>query len=152
MKIAIACDHAAIAEKDELVTHLRSRGHSVEDLGVQAGESADYPDQAEAVARQVAAGHADRGVLVCGTGIGMAMAACKVPGIRAATIGDAFSAEMTRRHNDANVACFGARVLPSAAIIRFADIFMESPFDGGRHERRVIKIDALDTASASSPS
>ena len=80
------------------------------------------------------------------------MSACKFAGIRAATIGDAFSAEMTRRHNDANVACFGARVLSSAAIIRFADIFLEAPFDGGRHERRVGKINALDEQGASSPS
>jgi ribose 5-phosphate isomerase B len=152
MKIAVACDHAAIAEKDQLVTHLRSRGHDVEDLGVQHGEAADYPDQAEAVAKRVAAKRAERGILLCGTGIGMAMAASKIHGVRAATIGDAFSAEMTRRHNDANVACFGARVLPSAAIIRFADIFLETHFDGGRHEGRVEKINALDGAGAGSPS
>ncbi len=156
MKLAVACDHAAISEKDELITHLRSRGHSVQDLGCAAGEAVDYPDQALAVAKAVAGGEAERGVLICGTGIGMAMSASKVPGIRAATIGDTFSAEMTRRHNDANVACYGARVISSTAIQRFTDIFLETPFDGGRHERRVGKINALDRApdaeSASSPS
>mgnify|MGYP001825442123 CR=1 FL=1 len=144
MKIAVASDHAAVAERQALVEHLRSRGHDVVDHGVPPGEAADYPDMAEVVAKQVASGGAERGILCCGTGIGICMAAGKVDGVRAATIGDAFSAEMTRRHNDANVACFGARVISAAAMQRFADIFIETPFDGGRHQRRVDKITALE--------
>jgi len=147
MKIAVASDHAAIEERQALAAHLRTAGHDVTDFGCAPGESADYPDPAAAVARAVAAGDAERGLLLCGTGIGICMAAGKVNGIRAATIGDAFSAEMARRHNDANVACFGARILSAAAIQRFADTFLDTPFEGGRHQRRVDKITALESAA-----
>ena len=144
-RIAIATDHAAVDERMLVAEHLRAQGHDVIDLGCAAGEACDYPDQAALVANAVADGKADFGVLICGTGIGVAMSACKVNGIRAATIGDEFSAEMTRRHNDANVACFGARILSATAMMRMTDIFLATPFDGGRHERRVNKINALES-------
>ena len=144
MRIAIASDHAAVDERMGLIEHLKAEGHDVVDHGVAAGEAADYPDQAEKVARDVSDARVEFGVLLCGTGIGVAMAACKVPGVRAATIADPWSAEMTRRHNNANVACFGARIHSVPAMKRMLDVFLASPFDGGRHERRVGKIDALD--------
>jgi ribose 5-phosphate isomerase B len=146
-RIAIATDHAAVDERLKLVEHLSAAGHHVHDLGCEAGSPCDYPDQAALVAHEVAAGRADFGVLLCGTGIGVAMAACKVEGIRAATIGGEYAAEMTRRHNDANVACFGARIHSGYAMMRMLDIFLETPFDGGRHAPRVAKIDALDAQS-----
>lgn len=144
MKIAVASDHAAIEERLALVLALREHGHEVEDFGCAPGESVDYPDYAEKVAVSVRDGKATRGILLCGTGIGICMAAGKVAGIRAATIADPWSAEMTRRHNDANVGCFGARIHSSAAIIRMAEVFLATPFDGGRHQRRVDKIMALE--------
>lgn len=144
MHIAIATDHAAVEERLFLVEHLKGAGHEVQDLGCAAGNACDYPDQAALVAHAVAAGEAEMGVLLCGTGIGVAMAAGKTPGIRAATIAGEFSAEMTRRHNDANVACFGARIHSAVAMARMLDIFLETPFEGGRHALRVAKIDALD--------
>lgn len=145
MHIAIATDHAAVEERLFLAEHLRAAGHDVLDLGCAAGTPCDYPDQAVLVARAVAAGEAEFGVLICGTGIGVTMAAGKIPGIRAATLGDAFSAEMARRHNDANVACFGARIHAAAAMARMLDLFLATPFEGGRHAARVAKIDALDS-------
>ncbi len=148
MKIAVASDHAAVDERLALIEHLRSRGHDVTDFGCKAGESVDYPDYAVLVARAVADGNAERGLLICGTGIGICMAAGKVDGIRAATISDPWSAEMTRRHNDANVGCWGARVHSAKAIQRMADIFMETPFDGGRHADRVAKIMAIEEGSS----
>lgn len=144
MKIAVASDHAAIEERLALILALREHGHEVEDFGCAPGESVDYPDYAEKVAVSVRDGKASRGILLCGTGIGICMAAGKVEGIRSATIADPWSAEMTRRHNDANVGCFGARIHSSAAIIRMAEIFLATPFDGGRHQRRVDKIMALE--------
>ncbi|MDJ0974850.1 MAG: ribose 5-phosphate isomerase B [Planctomycetota bacterium] len=144
MKIAIASDHAAVEERLALVEHLRSRGHDVTDFGCERGESVDYPDYAALAANAVAEGKAERGILICGTGIGICMAAGKVNGIRAATLSDPWSAEMTRRHNDANVACFGARIHSAKAIQRMADVFLETTFDGGRHTDRVAKIMALE--------
>ncbi len=144
MKIAVASDHAAIEERLALVEHLRSRGHDVTDFGCEPGQSVDYPDYAALAAGAVSEGKAERAVLICGTGIGICMAAGKLRGIRAATISDPWSAEMTRRHNDANVACFGARLLSAKAIQRMTDIFLETTFDGGRHADRVAKIMALE--------
>ena len=143
-RIAIATDHAAVEERLFLVEQLQAAGHKVQDLGCAAGAPCDYPDQAALVARAVASGEAEVGVLLCGTGIGVAMAAGKIPGVRAATISNEYSAEMTRRHNDANVACFGARIHSAVAMTRMLDIFLVTPFDGGRHTARVAKIDALD--------
>jgi ribose 5-phosphate isomerase B len=144
VRLALASDHAAVAERQALAEHLKQAGHEVTDLGCAPGTSADYPDVAVDVARRVAAGAAQFGFVLCGTGIGVAMAANKVPGVRAAVIHDEFTAEMARRHNDANVACMGARLLSHHAMIRLADRFLASPFDGGRHATRVAKIHALD--------
>jgi ribose 5-phosphate isomerase B len=150
MKIAVASDHAAVAERKALVTHLEAAGHDVHDLGAEEGESVDYPDFAEKVARAVAGQRAERGVLICGTGIGICMAAGKIHGIRAATIHDPYTAEMCRRHNDANVFCMGGRIHSADAIQRMVDIALSTPFEGGRHARRVEKIMALE-ARADTP-
>lgn len=144
MRIAVASDHAAVAERLHLVAALRAAGHSVEDLGGPQDVPVDYPEPAAAVAHAVAEGRAERGVLLCGTGIGVCMAANKVHGIRAATLHDEFTAEMARRHNDANVACLGGRLLSAAAIQRIVERFLASSFDGGRHATRVAKIMALE--------
>ncbi len=144
MKIAVSSDHAAIEERKVLAAYLKGAGHEVTDLGCQDDESVDYPDYAAMVARAVVSGEAERGVVLCGTGLGVAMAANKVRGIRAATISDEFSAEMARRHNDANVACFGARIHSAAAICRMVDRFLAAPFEEGRHAGRVAKIMALE--------
>ena len=152
IRIAVASDHAAVPERLALIEHLRAGGHRVTDFGCAAGEAVDYPDQAALVGRAIVAGEADRGILICGTGIGICMAANKIDGIRAATIHDAFTAEMCRRHNDANVVCMGARVHAAAAIVRMADVFLTAPFDGGRHTGRVAKIMALEGPNPSVPS
>lgn len=143
MKIAIASDHAAVEEREAVAAALRDAGHDVTDLGCGAGQSVDYPDYAAKVGRAVVAGDAERGVVLCGSGIGVCMAANKIAGVRAATITDEWMAEMSRRHNDANVACFGARRTAVAAIVAMTTVFLASPFDEGRHTGRVAKIDAL---------
>ena len=143
MKIAIASDHAAVDERKAVAAALREAGHDVDDLGYDGPGSADYPDYAAKVARAVAANDAERGVLLCGSGIGVCMAANKIAGVRAATITDEWMAEMSRRHNDANVACFGARRTAVTAIVAMTNVFLASPFDGDRHIGRVAKIDAL---------
>jgi len=142
--VALGADHAGFPLKEDLKTWLISRGHDVVDLGTQSAESVDYPDFAVGVGTAIAAGKAARGVLVCGTGIGMAMAANKVPGIRAAACTDAFSARMSREHNDANVLALGARITSRDAAIEILDIWLDAEFAGGRHARRVEKILALD--------
>jgi len=144
VRLALASDHAGVPERQALAEALTKAGHSVLDLGCPPGASVDYPDIAVKVARAVATGQAERGVLLCGTGIGVSMAANKVAGIRAAVITDGFTAEMSRRHNDANVACFGSRLLSQHAMIRLTEIWLATPFDGGRHAARVAKINALD--------
>jgi ribose 5-phosphate isomerase B len=144
MKVSVGADHAGVEAKDALAAALRERGHEVLDRGAQGGASVDYPDFAEKVARDVASGAADRGVLICGTGIGMSMAANKVHGVRAAVCHDEFTARMARRHNDANVICLGARLLAVARIAELAVLFLEEPYEGGRHARRVGKIAALE--------
>ncbi len=141
MRVLFASDHAGLELKNLLVQRARERGFEVEDLGVHASGSADYPDFAHAVAARVTASDAARGVLVCGTGIGMAMAANRHPGVRAALCHDAFTAEMARRHNDANVLCLGGRVTGPGVALQILDLFLSTPFDGGRHEPRVAKIE-----------
>jgi ribose 5-phosphate isomerase B len=142
--VALGADHAGFPLKEDLKTWLISRGFDVVDLGTQSAESVDYPDFAVGVGSAIAAGKADCGVLVCGTGIGMAMAANKVPGIRAAACTDAFSARMSREHNDANVLALGARITARDAAIEILEIWLGAEFAGGRHARRVEKILALD--------
>jgi ribose 5-phosphate isomerase B len=128
----------------EMKAHLDERGLEYEDFGTFTEESCDYPAIAAAAARAVASGAAERGILVCGTGIGMSIAANKINGVRAALCGDCFSAEMTRRHNDANVLCLGARVTGAGLALKIADIFLDTAFEGGRHARRVGQLAALE--------
>ncbi len=143
MRLAIGSDHAGFQLKEEVRAHL-SEAHELLDLGTHGTDSVDYPDYAMAVARAVAAGEADAGVLVCGTGQGMAMTANKIPGIRAAVCADTFSAHATREHNNANVLCIGDRVVGKGLAIEIVDAFLAAEFEGGRHARRVGKITALE--------
>jgi ribose 5-phosphate isomerase B len=147
MKIAIAADHAGFPLKESLTGWLRERGHQVEDFGTNSAESTDYPDYAEAVANRVASGGADRGVLVCYTGIGMSIAANKVTGIRAAVGTMAEAVRLTRSHNDANVLALGANFTERAEAERLVEIFLATEFDGGaRHKRRIGKIADIERA------
>ena len=141
MKVLFASDHAGVALRRELVRHTEGRGLEAVDLGPESAGSVDYPDFAHELVRRLAAGEADRGVLVCGTGIGMSMAANRHPGVRAAVCHDAFTAEAARRHNDANVLCLGARTTGPGVALQVLDLFLVTPFDGGRHARRVDKIE-----------
>lgn len=142
--IAIGCDHGGPEMKNELVAHLRGKGLTVIDCGIQPGEAVDYPEMALKVCRQVTCGNADLAVLICGTGIGMSMAANKVKGIRAAACSEAYSARLTRLHNDANVLCLGARVIGVETAKMLADEFVSTEFEGGRHQRRVDLITAIE--------
>jgi ribose 5-phosphate isomerase B len=144
MKIALGADHAGFALKEQLREALESRGYEVSDLGAGGPESTDYPDYAEAVARRVSAGFADRGVLVCSTGVGMSIAANKIPGIRAALATSEDEVRLTRAHNDANVLTIGARYTGFAAACALVDVFLTTEFEGGRHARRLAKIAALE--------
>ena len=144
MIIAIGADHAGFHLKEELRRHLEEAGHQVVDCGTHGTASVDYPDLAEQVARSVGRGEAERGLLVCGTGIGMAIAANKVPGIRAANCNDLFAAGLSRGHNDANVLTVGARIVATQHAMAIVDRFLEAPYDGGHHQRRIDKISALE--------
>jgi ribose 5-phosphate isomerase B len=149
MRIALGADHAGLSLKDALRAHLEGAGHAVADLGTHGPESTDYPDWAAKVGGGVAAGEAELGNLVCGTGVGMAMAANKIRGVRAACCNNEFIARLARQHNDANVLTLGAReiALPHAASI--ADLFLATAFEGGRHQRRIDKIAGLESRSPS---
>ncbi|MDQ3169129.1 MAG: ribose 5-phosphate isomerase B [Acidobacteriota bacterium] len=149
MRIAIGADHAGVALKDHVKQVLTSRGIAFDDLGTLTTESVDYPDFAAAVARKVASGEYDRGILTCGSGIGMAIAANKIPGIRAASISDEEGARLSREHNDINVLALGERTGNADTARRIVEIFLDTPFAGGRHQRRVDKINALDRAPLS---
>jgi len=144
MRFAIGCDHAGLLLKGTLAQHLREQGHQVQDFGTDTPASCDYADFAAAVARAVAAGEADQGLLVCGTGVGMSMAANKVHGVRAAVVSDTFSARATRQHNDANVLCMGERVVGPGLALDILDAWLGASFEGGRHQRRIDKIMALE--------
>jgi len=147
MRIAIGSDHRGTSVVARLEEWMRGEGHQVLPVGVCTGESCDYPDAAWAVARAVAGGDADRGVLVCGSGIGVSMAANKVDGVRAALVHEAEAATMTRRHNDANVLCLsGERVSPQQAV-GIVHAFLETAFEGGRHARRVAKMAAIESGT-----
>ncbi len=140
--IAIACDHGGFAYKQTIMQHLADRQIEFRDFGTYTPDSCDYPDFAKPVARAVASGEYDKGILICGTGIGMSIAANKIRGIRAAVCGDAFSARATREHNDANILCMGARVISEAKALEITDIFLDTPFSGDeRHSRRISKIE-----------
>lgn len=144
MKIAIGADHAGFVLKQSLVERLRQQGHEVEDLGTNGPESVDYPDFAVAVAHQVADGKVEKGILVCSSGVGMSIAANKVHGIRAALGVSVDEVDVVRRHNDANVLTIGARFTGALLAEAMVDKFLTTSFDGGRHERRVEKIAALE--------
>lgn len=144
MKIALGTDHHGIEIGQVLVQHLRAEGHEVARLGECGCEPCDYPDNAFLVARAVADGEAQRGILICATAIGMSIAANKVPGIRAALVHDEAAAEISRRHNDANVLCLSGDTTPLQQVPKIVDAWLDTPFDGGRHERRVRKIMAIE--------
>lgn len=148
MKIALGADHAGFPLKEHLGRFLGERGYEVEDLGTFSGDSVDYPDFAAAVGRAVAHGDAERGVLICGTGIGVAIAANKLDGVRAATCNDLFTARLARSHNDANVLTLGARVVGSGLAEEIVRTFLATAWDDGRHRRRLDKIRELEHPSA----
>ncbi|MBR4474332.1 MAG: ribose 5-phosphate isomerase B [Oscillospiraceae bacterium] len=141
--IAIGSDHGGFSLKQEIIGHLEERGESFRDFGTYSEESCDYPDFGKAVARAVASGEYQTGIIICGTGIGISITANKVPGIRAALCGDCFSAEATRLHNDANILALGARVVGTGLALKIVDTFLDTPFSGDeRHRRRIEKIES----------
>lgn len=142
--IYLGSDHGGYALKEEIKTHLVENGFDVEDLGCHSTESVDYPDYAKPVCQAVRDNAGSFGILICGTGIGMSMAANKMRGIRAALCHDVFSARMTRRHNDAQVLCMGGRVIGPGLALDIVDAFVEGAFDGGRHKRRVDKMMTME--------
>lgn len=141
IKIAIGSDHGGFEYKASIIKALQVKGYDVVDMGTYSPESCDYPIIAKKVARSVAKGDFEKGILVCGTGIGMSMAANKVKGIRAAVCGDTFSARATRAHNNANILCLGQRVVGEGLALDIVDIWLTTKFEGGRHERRVNMIE-----------
>ncbi len=149
--IALGADHAGFPLKEELKSWLIGRGYDVVDCGTQSAESVDYPDYAAAVAGAVTAGKAGWGVLVCGTGLGMAMAANKVPGIRAAACTDVYTARLSREHNDTNVLALGARITARDSAIEILEAWLAAEFAGGRHARRVAKLAAIERGTTDAP-
>ena len=144
MKISIASDHGGFALKQEIAEYLRQQGHEVLDCGCHSTESCDYPDFGAAAAKAVASGECERGVVICSTGIGISIAANKVPGIRCALCGDIYSAEMDRRHNNANVLAMGAHLTAPVLAKKILDVLLSTEFEGGRHQRRIDKIDHIN--------
>ncbi|MCY4069474.1 MAG: ribose 5-phosphate isomerase B [Acidimicrobiaceae bacterium] len=144
MRIAVGSDHAGYRLKQALAEHLRRSGHEVNDCGTRSDQRVDYPDFGAAVGRAVASGRADLGLCVCGSGNGIAMAANKVPGVRAAVAHDAISARLARAHNDANVLCVGERLIGEEVAREALDAWLGAAFEGGRHAARVAKLSALD--------
>ena len=142
--IAIGSDHGGFALKQEVMKHLGELGLEYKDYGTYTEDSCDYPVYGEAVARAVAGGEAEKGIVICGTGIGISIAANKVKGIRAALCGDCFSAEFTRRHNDANILAMGARVTGPGLALKIVDTFLNTEFEGGRHARRIALIAEIE--------
>ncbi len=148
MRIAVGSDHAGFALKEALVAHLVGSGHEVVDLGTTGSAPVDYPHYGAVVGRAVVGGEAELGVCCCGTGIGISIAANKVAGVRAAVVHDVTSAHLARAHNDANVVCFGARVIGEAVATDALEAFLGAAFAGGRHQRRIDQIAALECAGA----
>lgn len=144
MKIAFGCDHGGYDLKEDVIEFLKSRDIEVLDLGTYSTASVDYPDYGKAVGEAVQSKEADLGIVICGTGIGISLAANKVEGIRAAVVSDTFSARMARMHNNANVLAFGARVVGKGLAIDLVKAWLDTSFEGGRHERRVDKIMAIE--------
>lgn len=149
MRIAIGCDHRGFGVKTKLIEMVTKLGHEVVDAGSNSAESCDYPDVAAVVGRLVGKGEVERGILVCGSGIGMCIVANKVPGVRAAPCYDDLTAEMSRRHNDLNVLCLSADMLGERLIDRLVEVWLNTPFDEGRHARRIEKIAEIERAITS---
>lgn len=147
MRIAVACDHGGFVQKDAVIEHLKSLGHEVTDLGTNSEESVDYPDYADRAARMVSRGEADRAILICGTGIGMAITADKVPGVRATPVQTVKFAELARQHNNANVIGLSGRFVSLEDNLVLVDTFLNTEFEGGRHAKRVEKIMREDDPS-----
>lgn len=137
LRIVIGSDHGGYEYKEQIVSHLKEKGYECVDVGTYSTDSCDYPVIARAVTTKITTGEADRGILICGTGIGMSIVANKVKGIRAALCGDTFSARASRAHNNSNVLCLGERVIGINLAMDIVDIWLESKFEGGRHQRRV---------------
>lgn len=146
MKIAIGCDHGGFEHKNAIAEHLKERGFEITDFGIYENKSVDYPEIALKVANSVAAGENVLGILVCGTGIGMSMAANKVNGIRAAAASDHFSAKYTRLHNNANILCLGGRVIGVGTALELADLFVDTEYEGGRHQKRLDMITEIENS------
>ncbi len=142
--IAIASDHGGFELKKEIMKHLEAKGYALKDFGTYTTDSCDYPIYGEAAARAVASGECDRGIIICGTGIGISISANKVKGIRAALCADCYSAEYTRLHNDANILALGARTTGSGLALKIVDTFLSTEFEGGRHARRVALISQIE--------
>ena len=142
--IAVCCDHGGLSLKQEVLRHLEEKGLEYKDFGTNSPESCDYPDIVKPLCQAIQRGECDKGVIICGTGIGISMAANKMKGIRAALCHDRFSAEFTRRHNDSNIIAFGGRVIGPGLALQLLDIFLNTPFEGGRHAVRVEKMMALE--------
>lgn len=143
MLIALGSDHAGFQLKEALKEHLAGLGHQVDDKGTYSTDSTDYPEQAAAVAKAVAAGQAERGILICGSGVGMCMTANRFPGVRGVLAPTVEHAQLGRAHNDANVLCMGERLTPRGLAFEITQAFLDGEFEGGRHQRRVQKIDSL---------
>jgi ribose 5-phosphate isomerase B len=150
MRIAVGSDHRGVQVRQKVIELLGKLNHDVDDAGTDSTDSVDYPDIAAEVGRRVSTGAADRGILICGTGIGMCISANKFPGVRAAPCHDDVTAEMSRRHNDLNVLCLSADLLGAKLIDRMIEIWLKTEFEGGRHARRVGKIGDLESDSACS--
>ncbi len=144
MRISVGSDHRGFAIRSKVIELLKQLGHEVEDVGTFTPDAVDYPDIASLVAPKVSRGEIDRGILVCGTGLGMCIAANKFPGVRAAPCHDDLTAEMSRRHNDTNILCLSADLLGERLIDRMIELWLSTPFEGGRHARRVAKIGELE--------
>ena len=144
MKIVIGCDHAGFEFKAPVIAHLEEKGHTVIDVGTNSAESCNYPEYAYKLCTTITSGEAELGFLICGTGVGMSIAANKVEGIRAACVSEVFSARLTRQHNDTNVLCFGARVVCLGTALDLCDSFLEAEYEGGKHAKRVGMITAIE--------
>lgn len=144
LPIVIASDHAGFALKEQVKKHLEEKGIAYNDLGTNSAESVDYPEYASKLCKEIQNGNSALGILVCGTGVGMSMVANKHKGIRAACVSDVFSARATRTHNDANVLCFGERVVGAGLAFELVDAFLTTEFEGGRHQRRVDMVNFFD--------
>ena len=148
MKIAVGCDHGGLEHKNAIAEHLKSEGFEVEDFGIYENKSVDYPEIALKVANSIKNGENELGILVCGTGIGMSLAANKVNGIRAAACSEHFSEKYTRLHNNSNILCLGGRVIGIGTALELCDIFVNTEFEGGRHQRRIDMITEIEKSNS----